>query len=389
MYVIIEKCSVCKGKISHILSLPQLPLTGIFIKKNELDTYPRFDQSLMICDDCGHVQLGNMVSPEYLYQDTYTHKSGQSQISKAGNDFFISYLHRLNKTSTDSIFEIGCNDLYLLSQLRGFAKELVGVDPVWQEKISRDGNITILGGFVEDVDMSKIFCKLPDLIISSHTFEHIQDVHKVFESVLSHIEDGTKFLIEVPCLDTLLKTCRFDQVFHQHFNYFSLHSFFNFIQLHNCEFLDYTMNYDYWGGTMLMYFQKGGNTKKENPFTKYSNEYILQRFQIFKTELKNIENIASGIDENIYGFGAAQMLPMIAYHMESKLSFLKAIIDDNEARCNKKLVGLNLPIIHSDSIDDIGESVVMITALDSTKVILKRLHEIFKPKYIIKPIQIS
>jgi len=32
------------------------------------------------------------------------------------------------------------------------------------------------------------------------------------------------------------------------------------------------------------------------------------------------------------GFGAAQMVPTLAYHMETDLGFLEAILDDNPAR---------------------------------------------------------
>lgn len=386
----VKNCGVCSNdELECVLDLPNLPLTGIYIDVNQDDTYPLINQALMMCNKCGHMQLKYMVDPQYLYQDTYTHRSGESPISKSGNDFFIEFLKNNNKQNKiDSLFEIGCNDLYLLSQLKDSASELVGVDPIWEEKVSLKEGITVLGGFAEDVDYENVFKKKPDFVISSHTFEHIQDVHKVLESVLNNLEEGSKFLIEIPCADTMLKICRFDQVFHQHFNYFSLHSFFNFIQLHGCEFLEYTMNYNYWGGTMLISFKKGGNYNQENPFKKFTSLDVIKRFEIFQNDLKNVQRLVSVMDEDIYGFGAAQMLPILAYHMDN-LPFIKAIIDDNPERCGRKLVGLDIPIVSSDSIKNLQNSVVMITALDSTKTILSRLNKDFNPRYIIRPIQIT
>lgn len=382
----IQFCSVCcHNHMEEVLFFPQLPLTGIYITGN--DTYPKFDQGLVICNHCGHVQLKNMIDSEYLYKDTYSHRSGESPISRSGNDFFISYLKKIvKKEEMKSIFEIGCNDLYLLSQLEDFADELVGVDPIWDTN-SQKGKITILGGFAEDIDFTATFQNKPNIIISSHTFEHIQDVHKVLQNVLENVNEDTRFLIEIPSLDSMLKLCRFDQVFHQHFNYFSLHSFFNFIQLHGCEYLEHTINYNYWGGTMLISFKKGGNLEKKNPFKKYTKEDILSQFNIFKSEIENVQKIVKNMDLDIYGFGAAQMLPILAYHFED-FSFVKAIIDDNQERCNKKLVGLNIPIVHSKDVQNTEDSIIMITALDSSKAILARLCNNFNPKYIIKPIQI-
>ena len=41
-----------------------------------------------------------------------------------------------------------------------------------------------------------------------------------------------------------------------------------------------------------------------------------------------IEAHFAQLDEPCYGFGAAQMLPVLAHHMGSDLSFLEAILDE-------------------------------------------------------------
>ena len=42
-------------------------------------------------------------------------------------------------------------------------------------------------------------------------------------------------------------------------------------------------------------------------------------------------------DEEVIGFGAAQMLPIIGYHMESNLDWISKIYDDNDNRVGKYL----------------------------------------------------
>src|ERR1051325_8509496 len=79
-------CSACGcSAIEEVLSLPQLPLTGVFVDPAQRENFPSFDQALMRCANCGHVQLRESVDPAYLYQDTYTHRSSLSPISTRGN----------------------------------------------------------------------------------------------------------------------------------------------------------------------------------------------------------------------------------------------------------------------------------------------------------------
>tara|TARA_B100000676_G_C18089921_1_gene858665 strand:- start:7494 stop:7916 length:423 start_codon:yes stop_codon:yes gene_type:complete len=51
------------------------------------------------------------------------------------------------------------------------------------------------------------------------------------------------------------------------------------------------------------------------------------------------------LDEPCYGFGAAQMLPVLTHHMGSDLGFLKALIDDNGERIGKCLPGIDCFIV--------------------------------------------
>ncbi|MBI3315547.1 MAG: hypothetical protein HYZ87_01045, partial [Candidatus Omnitrophica bacterium] len=109
-------CSVCRGgRLEKVLDLPEFPLTGIYVEKPCPDRFPDFDQSLMLCPDCGHAQLSRVVDPDYLYVKTYSHRSSESPISIQGNDFFLGFLDRISDHRRfKSVLEVGCNDLYLL-----------------------------------------------------------------------------------------------------------------------------------------------------------------------------------------------------------------------------------------------------------------------------------
>ena len=86
--------------------------------------------------------------------------------------------------------------------------------------------------------------------------------------------------------------------------------------------------------------------------------------------------LISSADEPVYGFGAAQMLPIIAHHLGSDLSFMKGIIDDNESRIGTYLPTINCPTVSSESVSNLSESICVVTAIDSSRPILKRILDL-------------
>jgi hypothetical protein len=71
--------------------------------------------------------------------------------------------------------------------------------------------------------------------------------------------------------------------------------------------------------------------------------------------------------ENVYGFGAALMLPLLAYYVPEVFN-LKCIIDDDPRK--QGMYYLNVPVeIRSTEQVQLEQSAVLITAMNSRKVI--------------------
>ncbi|MBC7743433.1 MAG: methyltransferase domain-containing protein [Bdellovibrionaceae bacterium] len=384
-------CKVCGSEnLDQIIDMPGLPLTGIFSKQPILNSKEhKFDQSFLLCKQCSHGQLGHILSPALIYNDTYTHRSGASPISLKGNDSFYSYIKKkIGDKKYKSILEIGCNDLYLLKKLSRHADETLGIDPIWKDK---DHNLTehvrVQGKFIHELKRSQDFTQPPDLVYSSHTFEHIDEIFNSLKQLFEITADECEFFIEVPSLDTLIKTYRFDQIFHQHINYFSEKSILTMVQQLGGTYVDHGYNYNYWGGTLYFMFKK---TKQKvsalnaEKFQSSTSEKVLNHFEFFKNHMQQIPQAIKDLNEVAYGFGGAQMLPTLAYYMKSDLGFLKYILDDNPDRSDCYLPEIKPVIKPAQFVFDLNEATVLITALDSARPITKRLLEI-QPRRIINP----
>lgn len=385
-----KNCHVCGSEqLEVIFEAPSLPLTGIYVPKNSPVILPTFDQAFMFCKECGHGQLRHLIAASVLYDDTYTHRTSASAIAVKGNDFFYQQLLKITKgRKFKTLLEVGCNDLYLLQKTQGIADQKIGIDPIW---IGRDHNLNtstkVLGRFVEQIDVKSDIGANPDLVISAHTFEHIQDIYGQMSTLVDLAEDGCLFVIEIPSFDSLVKQRRFDQVFHQHIQYTSLSSMRRLVARLGCSFLGHTFNYGYWGGTLIFWFEKS----KENldrgleGFESQNLKAIKKGFVDFSFALQAAINQAMELKEKCYGFGGAQMLPILAYHMGSNLDFMDAILDDNIERNETVLPGI-LPGIRLPIEGEMENAAIMITALDSTRPILQRLLAV-NPRRIMHPMQ--
>ena len=384
------QCNACGSKnLELVFESPLLPLTGVYLREGDGNVnLPTFDQAFMYCMDCGHGQLQNLISPNVLYDDTYTHRTSTSPIATRGNDFFYQQLRKITKDRKfRSLLEIGCNDLYLLNRTQELAENLVGIDPIWNgQDHDLNPKTRVLGRFVENIEVGVDVIHKPDLILSAHTFEHIQDLYGQLASLVDLAADNCLFVIEVPGFDSMVKLRRFDQVFHQHIQYTSLSSMRALISRLGCAYLGHVYNYAYWGGTFMFWFEKrkaDGNIGLQG-FEAQTLNHVKGAFTEFKTMLRCSRDQAASLGEKCYGFGAAQMLPILAYHMESDFGFMEAILDDNPERSMCRLPGVS-PVIRAPIDGEVHDAAVMITALDSTRPILKRLIEL-NPRRILNPV---
>lgn len=385
-------CTVCRNEnLEEIIQLPHFPFTGIYCDEDHhLPDYisTGIDQGVHYCSSCQHVQLKNIIDPHLVYDHTYTHRGSKSNIARGGNDFFSHYVKTLfPNICFHSIVDIGCNDGYLLSKLESIGDHLLGIDPIWIGKDhSFTKNISVVGGFIEDMNLNDHCPNPPELIVSAHTFEHIENPRNVLESIVAQVKPGTKFVIEVPSLDTLVNNYRFDQIFHQHLQYFSQHSFLQMIQELGCKYIDHTFNYSMWGGTMLFAFEKGMSVDTPQ-FKGNSKEDLLNSYRYFLRSLHQLsQDLESSDSKFIYGFGAAQMLPTLAYHMPCHLSKIHAILDDDPSRQGLMYPNMTQEILSPNTID-FTKSDIVITALDSARPILSKLIGV-KSRRILLPIQV-
>jgi SAM-dependent methyltransferase len=386
-----DRCALCGGGLEAVLDLPGLPLTDTYCREPVENPLPGIDQRLLFCADCGHGQLETQISPQVLYGANYCFRTSTSATARKGTQFFLSVLDAVApKRRFRCVLDLGCNDLYLLSQLKGRADVRIGIDPVWKGRESEreDSSIVVHGSSIEEFAPTMLPEK-PDLVVCRHTLEHIFEPREVLSLLMELAAPDALFIFEVPGFDGLISRFRFDQIFHQHLQYFSRASFLRLLQNVGANFLLHRENYHDWSAMAVAFTRSRSGDVPPQSAVRPSLEAIQNRYTLFKEQMAATSAVLAALeDSKIYGYGAAQMLPVLAYHLETDFSQLIAVLDDDPAKDGLGYWNLPVRVLPPSRAPDISEASVVITAIDNvvpimTKLLANRPRHILCPSFII------
>ncbi len=392
------RCMACGAAVGKpLISLPDFPLSEIYTNRPVEEKAGFVDQEFCLCRSCGHGQLLNIIPPELLYfGSSYFFRTSQSKTAVPAVDFFLDFVEGVLKgRAYDTIADIGCNDLYMLKKLGTRAKRLLGIDPVLagREKELSSGKTVVIGDLFENAVARHSVSFDSDLVLSSHTLEHVRDPKWLVKTVLDSSTQNTMFGFQFPGFESLVRDARFDQIFHQHYNYFTLKSVIRMLTDLGAELIAYKVNPYHWGALMIVFRKNpSGSTawhgKFEHDSVQLSDGEVLMQYKVFQDAMKLAnERLAVWKGSSVYGYGAANMLPILSYHMKNDLSCLQAVLDDDERKQGMYYINLPVAIKSPSVVKSFKDTVLFLTAIDNSRILVPKLISL-APQKIILPLNI-
>ena len=357
-------CRSCGNlKLKRVVSLGYQPLANNLLKKKDekCELYPL---EVNYCDQCHNCQLSIVVNPKkmfsnYLYTSSTT-KTSRNHFVKAANKYIKDFKLTVKKSY---IIDIGSNDGIALKPFKDLKfKKILGIEPAKNlAKLANKNKIKTFNGFLERKNLIKIK-KNADLILASNVFAHSDKLKEMAECMLKLLSKNGTIVIEVQYLLNTLRDLTFDNIYHEHYNYWSLTSLINFFNQFDAKIFR-AEKIDTHGGSLRIYIKKDKKTKIENnvkTLVKEEEKFGIKNFKtylefgkkVYKIKEKVIKNITELKNKNgkIIGYGspAKATTALNFFGISKEIDF---VIEDNKLKVGKFIPGVNIEIKEKTSKD--------------------------------------
>ncbi len=219
-------CRSCGNlNLKRVVSLGYQPLANNLLKKkdDECELYPL---ELNYCPNCHNCQLSVSVDPNKMFSNYLYTSSTSKSFRKHFEVSAKKYIREFRLSSKRSyIIDVGSNDGVALKPFkdRGF-KKILGIEPAKNlAKLANKNNIKTVNCFLDNKNLKKIK-KNADIILASNVFAHSDKLKEMAECMLKLLKNNGTIIIEVQYLLNTLKDLTFDNIYHEHYNYWSLTS---------------------------------------------------------------------------------------------------------------------------------------------------------------------
>jgi nucleoside-diphosphate-sugar epimerase len=366
-------CRSCGNtNLKRVVSLGYHPLANNLLKKKE-DKCELYPLELNYCSNCHNCQLSVAVDQKKMFSNYLYLSSTTKTFRKHFEDATKKYIKKFKLSAKKSyIVDIGSNDGVALKPFKDLKfKNILGIEPAKNlAKIANKEKINTYNGFFDKKTLKKIR-KNADIILASNVFAHSDKLKLMTECMLKLLKKNGTIIIEVQYLINTLKDLTFDNIYHEHYNYWSLTSLVNFFNNFSAKIYK-AEKIDTHGGSIRIYVKKNVKIKIEKSIKKLlrdEEKFGIKEYKTYQNFAKNVYKIRDNVRKNVsklvnnhnsivcYGSPAKATTALNFFGISNEI---KSIIEDNKLKQGKFLPGMKIPIISKEKIKEKPNTILVL-----------------------------
>ena len=319
-----ETCRLCDSpKLELVVPVAPTTVAEKYLTEDQLDQeQQRFPLDLYMCQDCGHVQILDVIDPKYLFDDYTFLTSNTKGLIESFEEYTEDVVRRFSPNPGGMVIDIGSNDGTLLScfQKRGWS--VLGIDPA--KEIANQATIAgveTLPEFITPELALHVRQKYGPaaVVTANNVFAHADDLAGMADSIRALLADDGIFVFEISYLLDILDRMLLGTIFHEHLSHHSLKPMIKFLRKHGMEAIDVRRTTKQ-GGSLIGVAQLAGGPRAIMPSVPELLELeerrgldkpetireFSARLQAIKAKLDLMIDNARSNGQTIAGFGAAR-----------------------------------------------------------------------------------
>lgn len=346
-------CRICNGKLESVLDLGFLYPSNFVQDQENLERAPLV---LSKCDECNLVQLKHTVELDSMYRQYWYRSSLNPSMIKDLQDVVSNIEQIIKLEDGDVVVDIGANDGTMLSLYKNKNLVTIGIDPALNLKERATNNCKFFINDYFSAAQLKAFPKAK-VITSIAMFYDLENPHTFVEDIKNTLAEDGIWVVQFTDLLSMFKANAFDNICHEHLEYYSLEDLVKLLAEHQLSVFD--VSYNKVNGGSLRIYVCHQNTRSLNlsvlNFLAEENEYFNSSggtLEAFKERVQHIKYTIFEyikqlrIDGNMVALmGASTKGNTLLQYFGLDSYYIDHAAEVNEDKFGLKTVGTNIRII--------------------------------------------
>lgn len=354
-------CLICGKPVEPFISFGRMPIANGFLTRQEFEHEFFFELKVGYCQNCGMVQLTELIDPSKLFHENYAYFSSISQRMKVHfREFAELVIQRHLSQDNPFVVEIGSNDGIMLRHFADAGIRHLGVEPSANvaEVAMANGINTVCRFFSEQA--GKDICQdygSADVVLGANVVCHLPDMHTIIKGIKSLLREDGLFIFEEPYLGDIVEKASYDQIYDEHVFYFSLHSLRNLFGMYDMEIVDVEPQ-NVHGGSMRYFVARKGvkqispsvsqhlkNEERLGLLDPATYEKLRQRIFESRDRLVKLLMDLKQQDKRVVGYGATSKSTTVTNFCAIGPELIEFISDTTPGKQGKYSPGVHIPVL--------------------------------------------
>lgn len=389
-------CRFCAAPLSHeVVDLGMSPPCESFLPADALDAAELFHPlRVLVCDQCWLVQLREYVAAEEIFGREYAYFSSYatSWVEHA-RQYCVAMRERFGLGADSLVVELASNDGYLLKHFLPMGVPVLGIEPAPNvaQKAIEIGVPTRIRFFGRALAEEMVAAgESADLVAGNNVLAQVPDLNDFVGGMARLLKPTGVATLEFPHLATTLEGHQFDQFYHEHYSYFSLHTLERIGSAHGLLLFDVEQLPTHGGSLRVFLRRKDGSgpavsqrvhdLRARELAGGYADLALYQSFgrRVAATKRHLLTFLIAAKDDGkrVVGYGAPGKGNTLLNFCGIRTDLIDFLVDRNPFKHGRFTPGTHIPIHAVERVFEAKPDYLLILPWNLTDEITKQMHGI-------------
>lgn len=355
-YVLVTSCRVCGARLEPILNFGYMPLANQYPVKPDVEQ-ARYPLEVVLCTDCGCVQLRHTVDPKLLFEEYLYTSSTSGSLAEHFKQYALDTVKNLSlKTEEDFIVGIGGNDGPLERAYKDLGFDVLNVEASRNIALLSVANrVLTLNAWFNEYTATAIVNRhgQASLITCNNCFAHMPDIHTVIRAIKILLKPGGWFVCENAYWRDEVRGNHFDHIYHEHCFYWTIKALDELFRSHGLTISSVEFNQSQ-GGSIRVFVQRACDTIKFSWVRDFIHQEELERLFDPLSYVAWTERIIAWQSacrdfieplDSICCYGVPAKFTMLSEQLNFSPEKIVYAVDDSPIKVGRFTPGAHIPIV--------------------------------------------